>query len=236
MKDINIVHCFFEQSGVFKNAFKKNNINAFDYDIKNEYKQPDYIIDLFAEIEKAYNKEKSIFDTIMDNDLILAFFPCIYFCEMNQFFFRADSRNFRGKSKDYVFSCIIDRNEKRAYFYTILIKLCCIVELHNLRMIIENPYSINHYLYNNFPYKPSIIDYNRNEKGDYFKKSTQYFFINCTPELKYNSHVIAYKAKKIRSACGKGRSEISPIYAECFVNDYILSKKSQYTESNLFNI
>lgn len=100
MKDINIVHCFFEQSGVFKNAFKKNNINAFDYDIKNEYKQTDYIIDLFAEIEKAYNKEKSIFDTIMDNDLIFAFFPCIYFCEMNQFFFRADSRNYRGKSKD----------------------------------------------------------------------------------------------------------------------------------------
>ena len=50
--DINFVHCFFEQSGVFKNAFKKNNIPAADYDIKNEYGQTDFIIDLFSEIEK----------------------------------------------------------------------------------------------------------------------------------------------------------------------------------------
>lgn len=242
MKDINIVHCFFEQSGVFKNAFKKNNINAFDYDIKNEYKQTDYIIDLFAEIENAYNNEKSIFNTISTNDLIFAFFPCIYFCESNQFFFCANSRNFRGKSKDYIFANIIERNEKRAYFYNVLIKLCSIAEEKNFRLIIENPYSVNHYLYNNFPYKPAIIDYNRNEKGDYFKKSTQYFFLNCSPETQYNSHIIAYKAKKIRSlpghigsACDKGRSEISSIYAECFINDYILSKKSQYTEPNLFN-
>lgn len=239
--NLNKVHCFFEQSGVFKKAFLKNNIPAFDYDIKNEYGQTDFVIDLFSEIEKGYNNEKSIFDTITENDLIFAFFPCIYFCERNQFVFRADSLNYRGKSKDYVFSNIIDRNEKRAYYYSILIKLCCIVELHNLRMIIENPYSVNHYLYNNFPYKPTIIDYNRNEKGDYFKKPTQYFFVNCSPETKYNSRVIAYKAKKINSltghfgsACDKQRSEISPIYAECFINDYILSKKSQYTESNLF--
>lgn len=239
---IDKVHCFFEQSGTFKKAFLNNNIPAFDYDIKNEYAQTVFVVDLFKEIEKAYNKEKSIFDTITENDLIFAFFPCIYFCECNQFFFRADSRNFANKSKDYIFSTIIERNEKRAYFYNVLIKLCSIVEARFFRLIIENPYSKNHYLYNNFPYRPTLIDYNRNEKGDYFKKSTQYFLINCSPELQYNSRIVAYKAKKIRSlsghfgsGCSKERSEISPIYAECFINDYILSKKSQYTESNLFN-
>lgn len=243
MKDINIVHCFFEQSGVFKKAFFKNNITAFDYDIKNEYCETDFVVDLFAEIEKAYNNENSIFDSISTNDLIFAFFPCIYFCECNQFFFRADSRNYKGKGNDYIFANILERNEKRAYYYSLLIKLCYIAESKNFRLIVENPYSRNHYLYNNFPYRPAVIDYNRNEKGDYFKKSTQYFFINCEVSTKYNSRVIAYKAKKIRSltghcgsGCGKERSEISPIYAECFINDYILSKKSQYTESNLFDI
>lgn len=243
MKNINIVHCFFEQSGTFKNAFQKNNIPAFDYDIKNEYNQTDYIIDLFSEIEKAYNNEESIFDNIQTTDLIFAFFPCIYFCEMNQFFFRADSRNFIGKNKDYIFDKIIERNEKRAYYYNTLIKMCSIVEGRKLRMIIENPYSVNHYLYNNFPYYPAVIDTNRNLKGDFYKKPTQFFFINCKPELQYNSYVLAYKAKKIRSvsghygsACDKERSEISSIYAQCFINDYILSKKTQYTEPNLFNI
>ena len=43
-------HCLFEQSGTFKNEFIKLGINAYDYDIQNEYGQTDYIIDLFAEI------------------------------------------------------------------------------------------------------------------------------------------------------------------------------------------
>jgi hypothetical protein len=31
---INKVHCFFEQSGTFKNEFKKLGYEAFDYDIQ----------------------------------------------------------------------------------------------------------------------------------------------------------------------------------------------------------
>ena len=38
------VHCFFEQSGTFKNEF-----------IKLGYEAYDYVIDLFVEIEKAYD-------------------------------------------------------------------------------------------------------------------------------------------------------------------------------------
>lgn len=47
-------HCLFEQSGTFKNEFKKLGIEAFDYDILNDFGQTDFQIDLFAEIEKAY--------------------------------------------------------------------------------------------------------------------------------------------------------------------------------------
>lgn len=43
-------HCLFEQSGTFKNEFKKLGIEAFDYDIQNEYGETDYQIDLFEEI------------------------------------------------------------------------------------------------------------------------------------------------------------------------------------------
>lgn len=44
------VHCLFEQSGTFKNEFKKLGYEAFDYDIQNDYGQTDFQLDLFAEI------------------------------------------------------------------------------------------------------------------------------------------------------------------------------------------
>ena len=47
-------HCFFEQSGTFKNEFIKLGIPAEDYDIQNHFSQTDHVIDLFGEIEKAY--------------------------------------------------------------------------------------------------------------------------------------------------------------------------------------
>lgn len=48
------VHCFFEQSGIFKNEFIKLGISAKDYDIQNNFGETDHIIDLFSEIENAY--------------------------------------------------------------------------------------------------------------------------------------------------------------------------------------
>lgn len=44
------VHCLFEQSGTFKNEFRKLGITAYDYDILNDYGQTDFQIDLFSEI------------------------------------------------------------------------------------------------------------------------------------------------------------------------------------------
>lgn len=49
------VYCMFEQSGTFKNEFIKLGIPAEDYDIQNNFGQTDHVIDLFAEIDKAYD-------------------------------------------------------------------------------------------------------------------------------------------------------------------------------------
>ena len=46
--------CLFEQSGTFKNEFLKLGIPAEDYDIQNNFGQTDHVVDLFAEIEKAF--------------------------------------------------------------------------------------------------------------------------------------------------------------------------------------
>lgn len=61
---INKVHCFFEQSGTFKNAFKEFGIDAEDYDIQNDFGETDHVIDLFRNIENAYENKHSVFDKI----------------------------------------------------------------------------------------------------------------------------------------------------------------------------
>ncbi len=53
------VHCFFEQSGTFKNEFIKMGIPAEDYDIQNNFHQTDHVIDLFKEIETEYGQDKT---------------------------------------------------------------------------------------------------------------------------------------------------------------------------------
>ena len=47
------VHCFFEQSGTFKNEFRKLGYEAEDYDIQNQFRETDNVTDLFKEIEKC---------------------------------------------------------------------------------------------------------------------------------------------------------------------------------------
>lgn len=47
-------HCMFEQSGTFKNEFKKLGYQAYDYDILNDFGQTDFQIDLFNEIEESF--------------------------------------------------------------------------------------------------------------------------------------------------------------------------------------
>lgn len=59
------VHCFFEQSGTFKNEFIKLGIPAEDYDIQNNFGQTDHVIDLFAEIENAYSNRGGGYLTIL---------------------------------------------------------------------------------------------------------------------------------------------------------------------------
>lgn len=51
------VHCLFEQSGTFKNEFRKLGIEAEDYDILNDFGETDHIIDLFEEIRGGVRRQ-----------------------------------------------------------------------------------------------------------------------------------------------------------------------------------
>lgn len=230
---VNIAHCFFEQSGVFRNEFIKLGVPAKDYDLCDQFGETDWRGDLFAQIELAYSGKRSIFDRIIPEDLIFAFFPCTYFCGHNEMFFCGTNYNYRQFSKAVVLDKVIERAQLRNEYYVTLLKFCRVVESRNLRSIIENPYNAHHFWRFNFPYKPAVIDMNRRLKGDYFKKPTQYLFINCTPSGKVSTQIdkpIEYVMEKE----GIERSLISPDYAHNFICDHILGIDSGHTQPTLF--
>lgn len=227
------VHCFFEQSGTFKNEFIKLGIPAEDYDIQNNFGQTDHINDLFNEIESAYAGQKSLFDTIeCENDLIIAFFPCIFFCENNQLYFIGAHRNLERLNKKEKADTILKRSRDREYLYELALKLFTICDIKGIRLIVENPYAKQHFLVNNFPYCATFIDRNRTLRGDFFNKPTQYWFINCEP-----THGFSYQKpvshKKVASGkpgaygglCSEDRSLISKDYARNFICDFILGRE-----------
>lgn len=225
------VHCFFEQSGTFKNEFIKLGIPAEDYDIQNNFGETDHVIDLFAQIDAAFEGGASVFDKIEKSDLIIAFFPCIYFCENNAMYFKGVHNNLKTQSEYNKTKIIIQRAKDREYFYEKILELYGVVTKIGARLIIENPFSPFHFLVNNFPAEPAVIDKNRMERGDYFIKPTQYWFINCEPTRGFTyqndkQQKILNKAARGKQAglCSEERSLISPDYARNFICDFILGK------------
>ena len=237
-----MVYCMFEQSGAFKNEFIKLGYKAVDMDIQNHFNQTDYVIDLFQEIENAYKKEKSFFDNITPDDLIMAFFPCIYFTgSSNPLFFCGTSGNYKGWTKCEIIDDIIDRSKKRQYFYELLLKFVKVCFERNLRMILENPYSTLHYLNNNFIQKPEFVDENRMLRGDYFVKPTGYWFFNCKAtygeSFQYDKEqkvIRKCKGSKGDGLCSEERSMISTDYARNFICDFVIGKEQNFGQMKLF--
>ena len=235
------VHCLFEQSGTFKKEFIKLGIPAEDYDIQNNFGETDHVIDLFAEIEKEYRGwQSSVFQNITKDDLIIAFFPCIYFSQQNQNFFDGTIYQWQNKSAKYKAYEILQRGRDRQKFYEYALELFTLCDIKGLRLVVENPYDTRHYLYNNFPYKPALIDKNRQRRGDYFVKPTQYWFINSAPTCGY-SYQKPKKTKTVNGLtghvghlCDEDRSLISSDYARNFICDFILGKEQRYSEQTLF--
>ena len=229
-----VAHCLFEQSGTFKNEFKKLGVEAYDYDILNDYGQTDYQIDLFAEIRGGYEGKPSVFDKIKPDDVILAFFPCTRFEAQI-------SLNFRGLAstiqkwpdiKKLEYSMQLHKELHRNYL--MISEMCVVCLRKGLKMVIENPYTPPHYLTSYWCLRPKIIDKNRRENGDYMEKPTQYWFVGFEPKqnlvfepleyVEYRNHE-HMKTKDGKNNRQQMRSEIHPQYASRFIRQYILESE-----------
>ena len=236
------VHCLFEQSGTFKNEFKKLGYEAYDYDIQNNFGETDYQIDIFNEIEQAYQGGViTIFDNMTKDDVILAFFPCIYFCATSQMSFSYGCTNYRKLNIMEKTEKILERSKNREYFFSLAVKMLTVAKHRGLRLVMENPWSEQTFLKANFVMAPTLVDNNRMLRGDYYVKPTAYWFINSEPTngKSYQNDKVKKTIMKSRGAsksglCSEERSMISPDYARNFICDFIIGKEQQHTMRSLF--
>ena len=235
------VHCFFEQSGTFKNEFIKLGIPAEDYDIQNNFGETDHQVDLFKAIEDAYDGKPSLFDRIGGEDLIVAFFPCIYFCATSQMAMYWGCTNYRKLSIKESTEQILKRVANREYFFSLAVKMLTIAKEKGLRLIMENPWSEQTYLKANFVMSPTLVDNNRMLRGDYYVKPTAYWFINsepthgCSEQMdKQKKTIMSSKGASRAGLCSEERSMISPDYARNFICDFIIGKEQLGTQLTIF--
>lgn len=242
------VHCLFEQSGTFKNEFKKLGYNAYDYDIQNAFNQTDNVIDLFAEIDDAYSHSReTIFDRMdKDNDIIFAFYPCIFFSTQSQLAFTFSYFNYRMLSEEETVDKIIERSRNRQKFFEMLLKFIKVCLQRKIRMLLENPYNGNTFLRYAFIKEPSIIDNDRTRMGDYFEKPTAYWFFGCEPaenainikesDIKKTKFTIANTSGSgTAGLCSTPRSMIAPEYARNFIKRYLV-EGTNYNDFDLFRV
>lgn len=238
------VHCFFEQSGTFKNEFIKLGIPAEDYDIQNNFGQTDHTDDLFKAIEDAYDGKPSLFDNITPDDLIIAFFPCIYFSALSQMSMYWTCVNYRKKTTKEKTDMILERSHNREMFFALAVKMLAVAEMRGLRLVMENPWSEQTFLKWNFVMPPTVVDMDRTQRGDYFKKPTAYFFVNCVPtdgftyqKSRVVKNILDSKPSGQAGLCSEDRSMISKDYARNWICDFILGRKQPEicgTEDALF--
>ena len=226
-RSIHTAWCFFEQSGTFKNQFKKLGIEAYDLDILNDYGETDFQIDLFDEIQKGYKGEPSIFDRITQDDLIMAFFPCTRFQECNYLLLKGKANQQRRSSIERRLEYSMNLHKELNKHFTLITQMALLAMNKGLRMVIENPYTQPHYLTEFWALEPAVIDKDRRMNGDHFKKPTQFWFIGFEPKQNLVFEPIEYvETKNVKRLKGgdrqKARSMIHPQYANRFIRQYLI--------------
>jgi len=236
-----VYRCLFEQSGTFKNEFIKLGFKAYDYDILNDFEQTDYVCDLYAEIEKAFNNKESIFDTFAKDDVILAFFPCTRFEAQILLWYRGEAMQQKNWSLKKKLEYDLKIHDELSKNYEMITKLVLVALKKEIPIIIENPYSEQHYLNRYWCVKSAVVDNNRWEDGDYEKKPTQYWFIGINPEnnllleeapkQKLRTHNSLFGTKN----CQVERSMISPVYASRFIKRHLIKGFKEEKTNTLFD-
>jgi hypothetical protein len=153
--------------------------------------------------------------------------------------FRGQANTIRGwpykKKMEYDMKLMEELKEN----YDLVNKMFIICMDKGLKLIMENPYSEEHFLRRYWCYPPAIIDRDRRKNGDYYKKPTQYFFLNIEPKGNMVFKTMTDNAMNVTDANRQmrkkdwehfannrqqARSMIHPEYANRFIREQILGE------------
>lgn len=70
-------------------------------------------------------------------------------------------------------------SQERFYFYDVALKMTAVCQIKGLRMIMENPWHPTNFTNHFWFMRTTLIDKDRTRRGDYFRKPTAYWFVNC---------------------------------------------------------
>ena len=153
------------------------------------------------------------------------------------------TKNYKNLDIAERYDAVLTRSRKRQEFLELLIKMMGKCERDGLRLIVENPWSMQTYLRNGFIKQPTIVDNNRSLRGDFFVKPTAFWFINCEPIQGLTTYQPNPNPQKINllppvkggGICNEERSMISPDYARNFICDFIIGKPQKFTQLSIFD-
>ena len=213
-----MVHCLFERSNTFRDAFHRAGYTAISYDIE---KEADIIVDIFREIENWQLERSSIFDKMKENEIVIAFFPCTYFSTQNNLNSCGVSEGMKNWNVLQKTNYAIKLAKKRVEYFTYLNILIQIAYTKNLKLIVENPAHDN-YINRYLPRVYEKIEIrNRAKYGDKFKKPTMFLFFNCEPEFNLLQENDKKIEKRLYNTYGFERSRIETEFANFFIQSFI---------------
>jgi hypothetical protein len=174
-------------------------------------------------------------------DIILAFFPCTRFEAQILLHFRGDVYQMKNYTDLQKLESDLRLHSELSENYELITKLAILVIKKGLRMVFENPFSEQHYLTRYWCLKPSIIDKDRTQNGDYCIKPTQYWFIGFEPQQNLVFEPIDYvETRNINNMVAKDgknktvrRSEIHPQYANRFIRQYLIDAPGDSFEEQI---
>lgn len=182
----------------------------------------------------------SIFDKFSTDDVVFAFFPCVRFENQVMLMFRGQQFQIKNwplkKKMEYDMKLLDEVND----MYKLVNQMFIVCINKGLRLIMENPYSEEHFLRRYWCFPAKLIDKDRRDNGDYYAKPTQYWFLNCEPKNNFLFEPITYNHLGVKDAIRlmskedyektgaknkkTARSMIHPDYANRFIRQYIIDE------------
>lgn len=216
-----MIGCLFEQSGTFKNIFRKYGYQAQDIDIQNTYGETDVQCDLFHMIET-----RSIVDLLKKYEFCMCFFPCTWFSDFNNMIISGTQYQMQTMDETKKQRIIAERKKSQSAAERYLKILVNAAQLTKTPMIIENPLSVKiQEIMNGYDYTV----HKRSTYGDYYDKRTIYYFIGDISIAPFMETMKNEKYFKIvHQDKGIERSLISDMYADNLVRNIYKPSEFRY--------